>query len=112
MGQPQKAAELLDAGYSPCEIASELGISPSSAKSYLYQAVGHGFIRRSDILFSIDKKTRDITKEYMAKYHIDFWFDICNTAEQNGIKKIEYVDYEYLNVLGFYQQFKVIPHGE
>ncbi len=42
------------------------------------------------------------------------WGDasIQTIAERNGIKKIEYVDYEYLNVLGFYQQFKVIPHGE
>lgn len=85
MGRPQEVAELLGAGYSPNEIAQELDISPSSAKMYLYQAVGHGYIRRSDILFSIDQKTRDITEEYMERFHIKFWFDICNTAEQNGI---------------------------
>ena len=85
MGKPKDVAELLIAGYSPNEIAQELKISPSSAKIYLYQAVGHGFIRRSDILFSINKKTRELIEEYMNKYHINFWFDIYNTANQNGI---------------------------
>ncbi|MCK5655756.1 MAG: hypothetical protein KAI03_05660 [Candidatus Aureabacteria bacterium] len=42
------------------------------------------------------------------------WGDasIQKIAEQNGIKKIEYVDYEYLNVFGIYQQLKIIPHGQ
>jgi len=29
-----------------------------------------------------------------------------------GIKKISYVDYEYFNVLGVYQRFTVIVHGD
>jgi hypothetical protein len=37
---------------------------------------------------------------------------IQKIAKQNGIKKIEYVDYEYLNVLGIYKQFNIIPHGQ
>ena len=42
------------------------------------------------------------------------WGDasIQKIAEQNGIKKIEYVDYEYLNVLGIYKELKIIPHGQ
>jgi hypothetical protein len=42
------------------------------------------------------------------------WGDasIQKIAERNGIKKIEYVDYEFLNVLGVYRQLTIIPHGQ
>jgi len=32
-------------------------------------------------------------------------------AEAGGLSTIEYCDYSYLNVLGFYQQFTVVAHG-
>jgi hypothetical protein len=42
------------------------------------------------------------------------WGDCgVQTAAQNGrLSKISYCDYEYLNVLGFYQSFTVVAHGE
>lgn len=42
------------------------------------------------------------------------WGDasIQKIAERKGIKNIEYVDYEYLNILRIYQEVKIIPHGQ
>lgn len=38
---------------------------------------------------------------------------IQTIAKHYGIKKIEYVDYEYLNVLfGLYKELVIIPHGQ
>jgi predicted transcriptional regulator len=58
MGRPQESAELLLKGFSPSKIASKFGISTKSVKQYLFVAIGMGLIRRSDILFSIDRSLR------------------------------------------------------
>lgn len=59
MGRPHEAAKLLMEGLSPSLIAKELGISTGSVKLYLMTAVGEGLIRRSDILYGINRKVRD-----------------------------------------------------
>ena len=44
-----------------------------------------------------------------------FSFGDCsiNTAARNGnIKTIEHADYEHFNILGLYQNFKVVVYGE
>jgi len=56
MGRPEEAAELVSQGYTPSEIAKELGISVKSVMQYLYRAIGMGYVRRSDVLFNIQKK--------------------------------------------------------
>lgn len=33
-------------------------------------------------------------------------------AQRGGLRKIHYCDYEYMNVLGFYQSFTVVARGE
>jgi hypothetical protein len=33
-------------------------------------------------------------------------------AQSVGLTRIHYCDYEYTNVLGFYQKFTVVAHGE
>ncbi len=58
MGRPHDCAKLIKEGRSPAQIASELGISTGSVKQYLYVAVGFGLMRRSDILFSINREVR------------------------------------------------------
>lgn len=58
MGRPREVATLLEFGIGPSNIAKQLGISFASVRRYLWVAVGEGFIRRSDILFSLPKPLR------------------------------------------------------
>jgi len=37
---------------------------------------------------------------------------IAKIASDAGLNEVDYVDYEYLNVLGIYQQVQIIPHGK
>jgi hypothetical protein len=37
---------------------------------------------------------------------------IKNAAAEYGINEMDYVDYEYMNVLGVFQEVKIIPHGK
>lgn len=36
---------------------------------------------------------------------------IKNAAGTAGLKQIDYIDYEYVNILGIFMSFKIIPHG-
>ncbi len=56
MGRPGEVAKLLMEGLSPSAIAKKLGISTGSVRLYLMTAVGEGRIRRSDILYGIDRE--------------------------------------------------------
>lgn len=37
---------------------------------------------------------------------------IAKIAAEAGLTEVDYVDYEYLNVLGLYQRVQIIPHGK
>ena len=42
------------------------------------------------------------------------WGDasVATAAEQAGILKVNHVDYDFLNILGVYQRFTVVVHGD
>ncbi len=59
MSRPREVAKLLLEGLSPSLIARKLDISTGSVRNYLMTAVGEGLIRRSDILYGIDRELRN-----------------------------------------------------
>jgi hypothetical protein len=65
MGKREQAFELLSDGFDPIEIARRQGVSLTTILGYLDQMIGVGRLRRSDVLFSIDKdrRTRPQTRE-------------------------------------------------
>lgn len=67
MGRPLETARLLQKGNPPSKIAEQLGISVGSVINYLETAIGRGMIRRSDIVFSIKKESRDLIEQAIDK---------------------------------------------
>jgi hypothetical protein len=67
MGRPREVADMLLAGQCPRDIAYALGISYASVKQYLWTAIGAGFIRRSDVLFSIPSQEREVFEQLIAE---------------------------------------------
>lgn len=86
MGRKHEAVSLLMNGYSPSKIAKKMGVTVSTVMGYLYNQVGEGNIRRSDILFSIDPKTRSMIEDLISELNTTYWFDIYKFAEEKGIK--------------------------
>ncbi len=66
MARKHEAVEWLRKGYSPSRIADQMEISVASVKGYLFNQVGEGNIRRSDILFSIDRDVRELIESAIA----------------------------------------------
>jgi hypothetical protein len=58
MARKQEAVSQLRHGRSPAEIATRMGVSVETVMGYLYNQVGEGKIRRSDILFAVGDDTR------------------------------------------------------
>jgi len=80
MARKHEAADWLRKGYSPSRIAREMDVTVSTIMQYLYNQVGEGKIRRSDIVFSIDKGLRDAVESVISeirrrnpKYKPTYW---------------------------------------
>lgn len=58
-----QAASLLVSGLSPARIAEQMHVTVETVMGYLYNQIGEGRIRRSDILFAIDAETRSATEQ-------------------------------------------------
>jgi hypothetical protein len=67
MARKHQAADLLEQGLSPCEIAREMGISINSVTQYLCTRIGEGAIRRSDVVFSIQRDHRVAIEQAIAQ---------------------------------------------
>jgi hypothetical protein len=68
MARKHEAAQSLRQGNSPAQIARLMGVSVDTVMGYLYNQVGEGRIRRSDILFSIRNDTRQVVAAVETKY--------------------------------------------
>lgn len=84
MARKHEAVEWLEKGYSPSEIADHMGVTVSTVMGYLYNQVGEGRIRRSDIVFSIDQDARDTIEEIITQANTTYWSDILRRIEQTG----------------------------
>ena len=67
MTRKDEAAQHLLSGKSPREIARTMGITIASVEQYLYTKVGEGTIKRSDILFSIERETRRVIEDIIQQ---------------------------------------------
>jgi predicted transcriptional regulator len=84
MARKHEAVEWLKKGYSPSNIARQMGVTLSTVMGYLYNQVGEGNIRRSDIVFSIDKNTRGAIERIISEKKAEYWSDIYREAERVG----------------------------
>jgi predicted transcriptional regulator len=80
MARRHEAVTLLRKGYSPIKIANRMNITISSVIQYLYQQVGEGAIKRSDIVFGIDKNLRKMVESIISERDTRYWYDIFKTA--------------------------------
>jgi len=63
----------------------------------------------------ISSRSGKASTSYLALWYFTFaWGEagVEEAARNGNIKKVDYVDYEYLNVLGVFNQFSVIAYGE
>jgi hypothetical protein len=84
MARKHEAVEWLQKGYSPSRIAEHMGVTVSTVMGYLYNQVGEGRIRRSDIVFSIGQNIRDTIERIIADTGTTYWFDIYRAIEKSG----------------------------
>lgn len=86
MGRKHEAVEWLRKGYSPSKIARQMGVTISTVMGYLYNQVGEGNIRRSDILFSINEEMRHTIETIVSesKTTTPHWYKIYREIERTG----------------------------
>src|SRR5437588_1621094 len=63
----REAAALLLQGLSPSQIAGRMHLPLGAVMNYLYNQVGQGTLRRSDILFSFPEETRRSIEEAIER---------------------------------------------
>ncbi len=68
MARKHEAVKWLTKGHSPSKIARQMGVSVSTVMGYLYNQVGEGKIRRSDIVFSINERIRQAVETVVATW--------------------------------------------
>ncbi|MGA3192536.1 MAG: helix-turn-helix domain-containing protein [Candidatus Bathyarchaeia archaeon] len=85
MARRHEAVEWLRKGYSPSEIAKKMNVTVSTVMNYLYNQVGEGNIRRSDIVFAMDEKKRDAIEAIISKYGTSSWHKIYRKIERTGV---------------------------
>ena len=87
MARVNEAVSHLKKGLSPGEIAKIMGISFSSVMGYLHRGIGEGAIRRSDILFTIPKATREIVETLIKEGTTIHPITVCHAAERAGVTR-------------------------
>ena len=81
----KQAANLLLRGLPPSKIAEEMRLPLGVVMNFLYNQVGQGWIRRSDILFSIDANTRRAVEEAIGRIGNDSLSAVARALKQSGV---------------------------
>lgn len=84
MARRHEAVEWLKKGYPPSKIAENMDVTVATVMNYLYNQVGEGKIRRSDLVFSIDQDTRDTIEQVISQLGITDWFEIHRAIKRTG----------------------------
>lgn len=79
------AATLLLRGMPPSRIAAEMKLPLGVVMNFLYNQVGQGWIRRSDILFSIDADTRRGIEEAIQHTGKESLSSVARGLKQSGV---------------------------
>jgi len=97
MARKHQAVQLLKEGFTPSEIAEEMEVSISTVLGYLYNQVGEGRIRLSDIVFSIDQNIRESIERAITKVG-SCSYKVAREVKDHGVQ-IDQNDLEiYLNL--------------
>jgi hypothetical protein len=80
MARKHEAVDWLNGGNSPSKIAAQMKLNVGTVMGYLYNQVGEGEIRRSDIVFSIDRRTRDGIESLISSLGTVSWYRIYREA--------------------------------
>jgi predicted transcriptional regulator len=83
MARRQEAASLLKQGLSPREIAAEMKVTLETVIQYLYHQIGEGKIRRSDVVFSIDPRTRRHVESIIAELQTENPMKIVSAVKKS-----------------------------
>jgi hypothetical protein len=67
MARKHQAEQLLSQGFSPAQIAAEMGISVASVLGYLRTRIGEGSLKLSDLFFAIPKESRQMFEGALAE---------------------------------------------
>lgn len=81
----RQAATLLLRGMAPSKIAEEMKLPLGVVMNFLYNQVGQGWIRRSDILFSIDAETRRAIEDAIQRTGKDSLTAVAGALKQSGV---------------------------
>lgn len=81
----RQAATLLLGGMAPSKIAEEMKLPLGVVMNFLYNQVGQGWIRRSDILFSIDADTRRAIEDAIQRTGKDSLTAVARALKQMGV---------------------------
>jgi hypothetical protein len=81
----KQAANLLLRGMAPSRIAGEMKLPLGVVMNFLYNQVGQGWIRRSDILFSIDADTRRAIEEAIQRSGKDSLSSVARSLKHSGV---------------------------
>lgn len=67
MGVRDDTVRLIKSGLSPGQVAEKMGVNPKTTLAYLDEMVGRGWIRRSDIFFTVPKPIRKAVLQILEK---------------------------------------------
>lgn len=84
MARKHDAVRLLKEGFPPSQIAKRFGVSVATIMGYLYNQVGEGQIRRSDIVFAIPRNTRAVIESLIPHADTEDPYRLVRKAREVG----------------------------
>lgn len=84
MKRREEAIHYLKQGLCRSKIAEKMRVSFKTIEQYLSWGIGEGLILRSDIVYTIDIKKREIIETIINKLNTDYWFTIYQELSDRG----------------------------
>lgn len=97
MSKKEQACALLREGHSPSQIARTMQMRASDVMNFLSLGIGEGQLRRSDVAFSLKRKTRRAIEEIVAETGSQSPGPISRELEKRGIHCTRFDVRVYLN---------------
>jgi hypothetical protein len=97
MSKKEQACALLREGHSPSQIARNMQVKASDVMNFLCLGIGEGRLRRSDVAFSLKRKTRGAIEQIIAESGSQSPGRISRELENRGIHCTRFDVRVYLN---------------
>lgn len=85
MGVRDDTVRLVRSGLSPGQVAEKMGVNPKTTLAYLDEMVGRGWIRRSDIFFTVPKEIRNTVLKMLENRPTAAPEHIASLLDNSGI---------------------------